>query len=220
VLKNVYRRHLVRAYRQNLSQERKRQLELKVLAESVFKGHKKNYKDSVGSWFIDERINKEHMTQINNFVSTNFASGEMLRYTAPVTKYDRRGYKARDRFFLLTDRALYLLDGKTYKQKHRLPLDKIDFCVTNVRDSLMLVRIPMELKKDKGDLILEVPHIIECCVWILDVTGRRQIIQIVDTGSLSHSLVRGKDGTIEIKIGNEPSITKAKSGHLIVIAGQ
>lgn len=123
------------------------------------------------------------MTQINNFVSTNFANGEMLRYAAPVTKYDRRGYKPRDRFFLLSDRALYLLDGKTYKQKHRLPLDKIDFCVTNVRDSLMLVRIPMELKKDKGDLILEVPHIIECCVWILDVTGRRQILQIVDTGS-------------------------------------
>lgn len=210
VLKNVYRRHLVRSYVRNLSKERKRQLELKVLAESVFKGkrkgnspfddffffpifynrksivflgHKKNYKDSIGAWFIDERINKEHMTQINNFVSTNFANGEMLRYAAPVTKYDRRGYKPRDRFFLLSDRALYLLDGKTYKQKHRLPLDKIDFCVTNVTDNLMLVRIPMELKKDKGDLILEVPHLIECCVWILDVTGKRQIVQIVDTGS-------------------------------------
>lgn len=38
VLKDVYRRHLVRVYIRNLSQERKRQLELKVLAESVFKG--------------------------------------------------------------------------------------------------------------------------------------------------------------------------------------
>ncbi|XP_037024276.1 unconventional myosin IC isoform X1 [Bradysia coprophila] len=220
VLKAVYRRHLVRVYVRSLSKERNRQLQLKVLAESVFKGHKTNYKDSIGSWFIDERINKEHMTQINNFVSVNFATGEALRYAAPVTKYDRRGYKPRDRFFLLSDRALYLLDGKTYKQKHRLPLDKIDFCVTNVRDNLMLVRIPIELKKDKGDLILEVPHIIECCVWILDVTGRRQILQIVDTGSLSHSLVRGKDGTIEIKTGGEPGITRAKSGHLIVIASQ
>lgn len=157
--------------------------ENEIKIKSNFSGHKKNYKDSIGAWFIDERINKENMTQVNNFVSTNFENGEVLRYAAPVTKYDRRGYKARDRFFLLSDRALYLLDGKTYKQKHRLPLDKIDFCVTNVRDSLMLVRIPMELKKDKGDLILEVPHIIECCVWILDVTGRRQILQIVDTGS-------------------------------------
>jgi len=160
------------------------------------------------------------MTQINNFITTNFAGGERIRYSTPVIKYDRHGYKPRERFFLLSDRALYLLDAKTYKQKHRLPLDKIDFCVTNVRDSLMLVRIPVELKKDKGDLILEMPQIIECCIWILDVTGRQQILQIVDTGSLNHSLSRGKSGTIEIKTGNEPSITKAKSGHLLVIAAQ
>ncbi len=38
VLKDVYRRHFVRTYIRNLSKERKRQLELKVLAESVFKG--------------------------------------------------------------------------------------------------------------------------------------------------------------------------------------
>lgn len=37
-LRPIYRRHLVRLYRQNLSKEKKRQFELKVLAEAVFKG--------------------------------------------------------------------------------------------------------------------------------------------------------------------------------------
>lgn len=182
MLRRIHRRHLVRVYRNTLTPERKRQLDLKVLAESVFRGRKSNYIESIGHWFTHERIPKEHMTQINNFVQTMFGM-ERLRYATPVIKYDRHGYKARERFFLLSDCALYLLDGKTYKQKHRLPLDKIDFCVTSLRDNIMLVRIPIELKNDKGDLILEIPEIIECCIWILDVTGHRQILNIVDAGS-------------------------------------
>lgn len=110
-------------------------------------------------------------------------NGERLRYSTHVIKYDRHGYKPRARFFLLSDKALYLLDAKTFKQKHRLPLDKIDFCVLSERNNLMLVRIPVDLKKDKGDLILEIPEVIECCVWIIDVTGKRQSVNIVNTGS-------------------------------------
>lgn len=182
LLRRIHLRHLVRVYRQSLTPEKTRQMELKVLAESVFRGKKSNYAESIPHWFNDERIAKEHMTQINNFVQTTFGL-ERLRYATPVIKYDRHGYKARERFLLLSDSALYVLDGKTYKQKHRLPLSKIDFCVTSLRDNIMLVRIPIELKNDKGDLILEIPEIIECCIWILDVTGHRQIINIVDAGS-------------------------------------
>lgn len=181
-LKKMHRLHLARIYRLSLSKERKRQLELKVLAESVFKGHKKNYTRSVKNWFQDERIGKEHMTQVNNFVTMNFGT-ETLKYVTTVVKYDRRGYKPRDRIVLLSEKALYVLDGKSYKQKHRLPLDKIDFCVSNEADNVLIVRIPPEMKKDKGDLIVTVPEIIECCIWILDVTKRRQILTIVDTGS-------------------------------------
>lgn len=181
-LKVVYRRHMVRVYTRNLSAEKKRQFELKVTAESVFKGNKKSYTESVGPWFIDERVAKEHMTQINNFVTTIFGA-ERLHYVTPVIKYDRHGYKPRERFLLLGNNALYLLDAKTYKQKHRLPLDKIDFCVSSHKDNLMLVRIPDDLKKDKGDLILEIPAIIECCIWIIDVTTKRNIVTIFDTAS-------------------------------------
>lgn len=122
------------------------------------------------------------MTQVNNFVTTSFGQ-EKLKYCTPCIKYDRHGYKPRDRFVLLGEKHFYMLDAKTYKQKHKLPLDKIDFCVTNHDDNLLLVRIPPELKKDKGDLILELPHLIEFCIYVLDTTKNGQIMTIVDTES-------------------------------------
>jgi myosin-1 len=47
----------------------------------------------------------------------------------------------------------------------------------------MLIRIPLELKKDKGDLILDIPDIIECGTYIVDVSKNNNIFTIVDTGS-------------------------------------
>jgi len=217
-LERIHREYLKRQYRRNLSDEKRRQFELKVVGEEVFKDKKASYPKSIGPWFIDERCPKENMTQIGNFVSTQFGQ-ERLIYSTPVIKYDRHGYKPRKRFFLLSSRAVYLLDEK-YKAKHRLPLDKIEVCVTNCKDKLMLIRIPMDLKQDKGDLILEVPELIECCVWILDVIKRKEIVQILDTNQLSHNLVSGKGGVIEIQTGSAPSIMKAKSGNLLVIAAQ
>lgn len=219
ILRKMHKLHLARLYRLALPPEKKKQFELKVLSEAVFKDKKRNYPESIGPWFLDDRISKQHATPISNFVVTQM-NNEKLHYSTPVIKYDRHGYKARERFFLLTNKAVYLLDGKTYKQKHRLPLDKVDFCITSERDGIMLIRIPLELKKDKGDLILDIPDIIECCIWIMDATGNRNIVNIVETGSLSHNLVRGKTGVIEIQTGPQPSITRAKSGNLLVIAGQ
>ncbi len=154
-------------------------------------------------------------------------------------KYDRHGYKPRERILLLTDKNLYVLDAKTYKQKHRLPLSMIDFFVTNERDGILLIRIPLELKKDKGDLILDIPNIIECCIWIMEVKGNKMdAIEIVDTGKwvglvwliknwdiydflsrLSHNL-KGKTGTIEVTRGNldKTQIMKDKSGNLLVVS--
>lgn len=37
---------------------------------------------------------------------------------------------------------------------------------------------------------------------------------------LSHSLIRGKNGVIEIQIGTAPSIARAKSGNLLVVSNK
>lgn len=99
-------------------------------------------------------------------------------------KYDRHGYKPRERIFIIGDKSLYLLDAKTYKQKHKISLNKIPKIVlTKERDGLMLIRIPLELKKDKGDLILDIPQIIECATWIIEAAKKKEIVEIVDSAS-------------------------------------
>lgn len=99
-------------------------------------------------------------------------------------KYDRHGYKPRERILIFGDKSLFLLDAKTYKQKHRVPLNKIPKVVlTKERDGLMLIRIPLELKKDKGDLILDIPQIIECSIWFMTATKRTDLVEIVDQAS-------------------------------------
>lgn len=76
----------------------------------------------------------------------------IFQYSCEAVKYDRRGYKPRERTLLASDKALYVLDAaksKTYKLKHRLPLDVLRVVVTNETDSLVLIKIPQDLKKDK-----------------------------------------------------------------------
>ncbi|XP_053953952.1 unconventional myosin IC isoform X1 [Anastrepha ludens] len=218
-LHRLHRLHLARKYRLSLSNERKRQFELKVLAEKLFKDKKANYLASVPYWFQNDRTPKENAAEINNFIATSL-NGENLKYASPCTKYDRHGYKPRERFVLLSNKALYVLDGKSYKQKHRLPLEKIDFVTTNHSDSLLVIRIPLELKKDKGDLILEIPYIVEFGTLVVDTVGTANILSIVSRDSLEHNVVKGKAGVIDIQTGGEPGIIRDKGGHLVVIAGQ
>lgn len=97
-------------------------------------------------------------------------------------KYDRRGYKPRERILLIGSNNLYLLDPKTIKLKHKITISKIPkVVVTKESDNLMLIRIPLELKKDKGDLILDLPHVIECCMWISKVSKYNNIVEIMDS---------------------------------------
>jgi myosin-1 len=54
-----------------------------------------------------------------------------------------------------------LLDAKDCKIKHRLTFSDITgITVTNSQDNLIVVRIPEDDKKDKGDLILECQSLI------------------------------------------------------------
>lgn len=68
----------------------------------------------------------KHCTQIVNTVlclmHVHFYS---LKYSAPVTKFDRHGYKSRKRVMVLTDKHLYLLDEKSYLLKDKVPYQQI-----------------------------------------------------------------------------------------------
>ncbi|KAI5635816.1 myosin head (motor domain) domain-containing protein [Phthorimaea operculella] len=222
-LHRLHRAHLARKYRLALTPKDKKQFELKVLAEKMFKGKKNSYPASVGERFVDDRLAPEHQMLRNTFMaSPSWPTGEQLMYSCEAVKYDRRGYKPRERALLASDKALYVLDAagrKTYKLKHRLPLDKLTVVVTNESDGLVLIKIPQELKKDKGDLIISVSHLIEALTIVSDFTKRSNIIEIVDTRTIAHNLVNGKQGgTIEVTKGPQPTIHRAKSGNLLVVA--
>lgn len=218
ILHKLHRVWLARKYRLVLSPEQKRQFELKVLAESIFKGKKKSYLQSVGPRFVDDRL-KEEQKPLRQTFQQNHLNGDKILYSTSVTKYDRHGYKPRERALLLTSKCLYVLDGKTFKLKHNLQLDILqEIVVTGESDNLLLLRIPPEYKKDKGDLILEVGHIIEAVTKIVDVTKKPQSIKVVQAGSISHNLTGGKQGVIDIKTGTNPAIAKGKTGNLIVNA--
>ncbi|XP_026327271.1 myosin-IB [Hyposmocoma kahamanoa] len=221
-LHRLYRAHLSRKYRLALSPVNKKQFELKVLAEKIFKGKKTSYPASVRERFITERLAKELHVLRNSFMaSPSWPTGEQLIYSTDAVKFDRRGYKPRDRALLASDKALYVVDAsgrKTFKLKHRLPLEKIKVVVTNESDNLILIKIPQELKKDKGDLIIQVSHLIEALSVVTDYTKRPDIIDIVDTRMITHNRQSGKDGVIEVTNGPQPSIHRAKSGNLLVVA--
>ncbi|KPJ07027.1 Myosin-IB [Papilio machaon] len=222
-LQRLHRAWLARKYRLALSPEDKKQFELKILAESIFKGKKNSYPSSIGERFVTDRLTGEHRVLRDTFMaSPSWPTGEQLIYSCEAVKYDRRGYKPRERGLLASQRALYVVDAagrKTYKLKHRLPLDKLRVVVTNETDQLALIKIPQELKKDKGDLIISVTHLIEALTIVTDYTKKPELIEIVDTRTIAHNLVNGKQGgTIEVTNGPQPAIQRAKSGNLLVRA--
>nr|BAN20553.1 myosin i [Riptortus pedestris] len=222
ILRVMHRQWLAGRYCKSISPERKTQMELKVLAESLFKDKKKTYNSSIPILFVDSRLVENGNPLKKQFLSTE-AAGQTCKYSTTVTKFDRHGYKRRDRILLLTDQYLYLTSAgdKKYTVKHKLPLDSsLRLEITSERDNFLLVRIPPELNKEKGDLILEIPNLIEFVTIFVDVTKNNEVVNInnIKDGKIIHSITNGKERTIDLTLGsNGPSIMKGQGGQLVVV---
>lgn len=70
LLKQMHLLQLARIYRNRLNDERKKQFELKVVAEDVFRDRKSNYQQSLPNWFINERLGDQHKVSVNNFTKS------------------------------------------------------------------------------------------------------------------------------------------------------
>ncbi|KAH1011643.1 hypothetical protein HUJ04_000967 [Dendroctonus ponderosae] len=216
-LEVMYEANLSRRYRLALTPERKRQLELKVLAEKLFKGKKKSYGASVPVLFAMDRVSEQALALKTSY--SGQLDGDKEVYATSVMKFDRHGYKPRERVIIITQKNLHVIECKgSVKPKHVLPLKSLQFVVTHENDRLVLVKIPEDmLKKDKGDLILEVPQLIEAITMIIDVTKDSSLLTILDTTTIEHHM-NGKNGTIEIQLGLPERIHKDKSGHLLIVS--
>jgi len=220
ILCNVHRRHVVRKYIRNLNPERKRQLEMKYLTQQLFKGKKASYDASIRNYFLDNRVGNELQAKLDTVRNNLKNSGQKLLYSTSVTKYDRNGYKPRERILVLSDSALSLYDSKDMKLKHQLPLNALPgMTVTTMGDGLLILRLPSEDKQLKGDLIINCPHVIETVTRIIQAANEnKDLVKIEPPGDISHQFNGGKQGVIEVRNGgNGTNQFLKKNGHLILM---
>ncbi|XP_014240343.1 myosin-IB isoform X2 [Cimex lectularius] len=223
LLRPMHKRWLAMKYRLSLTPERKLQLDLKVLAEALFKDQKKSYEHSLPIPFVDNRLTDVQNSIKKPFFASESILGDTIQYGCNVVKFDRHGYRRRNRLLFVSDKHIYLvMEGeKQFKIKHKIPLQSISKLeVTSERDSFLLIRIPPHLTKDKGDIILEVPNLIEVITKIVHIMKNKEILNInsIKDGKIAHNLTDGKQLTIDLTLGsNGPGISKGKSGQLIVV---
>uniref|UniRef100_A0ABK0LGY1 Myosin 1C n=1 Tax=Rattus norvegicus TaxID=10116 RepID=A0ABK0LGY1_RAT len=189
-----------------------RELQQKAVASEIFKGKKDNYPQSVPRLFISTRLGTE---EISPRVLQALGS-EPIQYAVPVVKYDRKGYKPRSRQLLLTPSAVVIVEDAKVKQR-------IDYAnltgisVSSLSDSLFVLHVQREDSKQKGDVVLQSDHVIETLTKTALSADRVNNINI-NQGSITFAGGPGRDGIIDFTSGSELLITKAKNGHLAVVA--
>ncbi|VVC28690.1 Class I myosin tail homology domain [Cinara cedri] len=202
---------------QNL--KRKKQLELKMLAEYLFKDKKSNYECITRCLFSNERLNSVEKYLKISFMRT---INEKYVYGVKVVKFDRKGYKRRTRLLILTNKTLFLkqIHKNKLKPKEKIPLDFIKKLeVTAGKDNFLLIRISPQFKHNKGDLILEIPFLIEFVTKFINISKNSKLLNINTLSvnqKLLHEIKGSKSGVIELKDNSTPSITKGKNKNLIV----
>uniref|UniRef100_A0A452GUT7 Uncharacterized protein n=1 Tax=Gopherus agassizii TaxID=38772 RepID=A0A452GUT7_9SAUR len=185
MLKKICMRNLVRQYCQGITAEKKAQLQQKVVASAIFRGKKDGYPQSISQPF--------------SLTSLGAANIHMsFQYGTRVVKYNRNGFKARERQLVLTQSAAYVVEMAKIKQK-------IDYATlkgvstSNLNDGLLVIHVP-EGNKQK---LLQGKH----------VTSNIHLC----TCSLQFHISSGKAGMIAFTTGQAPQIYKAKNGHLTVV---
>ncbi|NXS05081.1 MYO1H protein, partial [Oxylabes madagascariensis] len=113
MLRKICMRNLVRKYCRGLTAERKVQLQQKVVTSAVFCGKKEGYQESLSQPFMETRLRESDL----NPKVLQLIRGENIKYVTPVIKYDRNGFKARERLLVLTQSSAYVVEMAKIKQK-------------------------------------------------------------------------------------------------------
>ncbi|KAI1901001.1 hypothetical protein AGOR_G00055640 [Albula goreensis] len=212
ILRPLCMRNLVRKYVRGITPQRKAQMEMKVITSALFKGKKDSYPQSISKPFLDTRISEQ---DINPRVVQTIRH-ERIKYSAPVVKYDRNGFKPRQRQLILTQAAAYMAEEAKIKQ--RVPYSAIKgVSVSNLGDSIMILHVSSEESKQKGDLVLECEHLFEALTKLSIVGNKQGVIKVVQ-GSIKFDIQSGKEGFVDFATGQEPMVYKAKNGHLMVVS--
>ncbi|XP_072909096.1 LOW QUALITY PROTEIN: unconventional myosin-Ic-like [Hemitrygon akajei] len=212
LLRELHMKNMVQIYCKKITPEWKQQLEQKVVASALFKDKKDNYPQSVAKLFTDSRIT---MNEINSKV-LQVIDKDSIKYAVAVTKYDRNGYRARPRQLLITASSAYLVEEGKLKQT--IDYSKLKgISVSSLSDGLFVLHVPCEDNRQKGDLVLRSDHVIETLTKLAIESDKVNSVN-VNQGSIKFTIKQGKEGIIDFTSGSELIISKAKNGHLSVVA--
>uniref|UniRef100_A0A668AIM0 Myosin Ic, paralog a n=1 Tax=Myripristis murdjan TaxID=586833 RepID=A0A668AIM0_9TELE len=203
-LRWLHMQNMMRKYCRRIQPEWRKQMEQKVVASEIFKDQKDSYPQSVGKLFLGTRLENE---QINLKVIQTLGN-DKVQYGVPVTKYDRRGFKARPRQLLLTSSFAVLVDRTKIKQRIDYPALRGESGVKGSKRDLCL---------PQGDVVLHCDHVIEAVTKFAMMSGRTNHVNI-SLGSIRFALARGKEGIVDFIRGSELKVAKGKRGHLLVVS--
>ncbi|KAF6082179.1 myosin IH [Phyllostomus discolor] len=216
-------RNLVRKYCRGISAERKALMQQKVVTSAVFRGKKAGYAESLNQPFADSRIDEG---DINPKV-LQLLSNEKIQYGIPVIKYDRKGFKARPRQLLLTQKAAYVVELAKIKQKIEYSALK-GISTSSLSDGIVVIHVSPEANRQKrscpalspppqGDAILQCEHVFEAVTKLAMLVKKENIVHVIQ-GSLQFYISPGREGTIVFDTGPEEQVYKDKNGQLTVVS--
>uniref|UniRef100_A0A8C9X926 Myosin Ic, paralog b n=1 Tax=Sander lucioperca TaxID=283035 RepID=A0A8C9X926_SANLU len=206
-LRKLCMQNMVWSYCKKISPEWKHQMEQKMIASELFKDKKDNYPQSVPKLFVSTRLS-------TTFFLLQQMSCETC--TVPVTKYDRKGYKARPRQLLLTANSAVIIEETKLKQRIDYGALK-GISVSSLSDGLFVLHVSSDDNKQKGDVVLQSDHVIETLTKIAICSDKINSINI-NQGSITFTVGQGKEGIIDFTPGSELLVAKAKNGHLSVVS--
>jgi myosin-1 len=215
VLRAVYYRQMVRRYVRALSPDRKEQLQMKLEASELFKGKKSCYEASIAPYYKPTYLG-QHETHAQQTVRAKSPDIREAVFAFPCTKYDRHGYKPRPRAIDLTESHMVLYETSGKLKENVTYTDISGVTVTSGNDGFVVFRMPADGPQAKGDLIVEVEHVIETVVKFVRISGITSV-QIENGSRITHQLPKGKQGAILFINGPPGPPKKNKQGDLEVI---
>ncbi|XP_074527408.1 unconventional myosin-Ih [Halichoeres trimaculatus] len=212
ILRKLHYRLMVRKYVRGITPQRKAQLQLKLVTSSIFKGKKESYPQSVAQPFLDTRISEQEI----NMRVLQMIRNEQIKYSVPVIKYDRNGFKPRPRQLILTKSAAYVIEEAKIKQRVLYTSLK-GISVSSLTDGIIVFHITCEDPKEKGDLVMQCDHLYEFLTKLSVIANKQNAIKVIQ-GSIKIEIQAGKESAVDFSTGQEPMVYKAKNGHLMVVA--
>uniref|UniRef100_H2YMX1 Myosin motor domain-containing protein n=1 Tax=Ciona savignyi TaxID=51511 RepID=H2YMX1_CIOSA len=212
LLQKLNMKNLTLKYVKSVTPQRKAAMEEKVLASAIFREKKKGYDESVGNPFQE----KPRVEQLKPKMLAMIDAGEQTLYSCSVTKYDRHGYHPRPRTLILTSTATYLFDAKDGKLKQKIPHQELTgISTSSLGDNVFVLHAPSD-KKEKGDAIVQSTFVIETITKLASIAKKDKEVKIVENSSIVHDMAGGKHGRIDYVVGNDVSVTKSKTGLVVV----